>query len=182
MDILWFAFIVFLIKGRHHQPLFQTLRFVRVANTSLWRFALGGFLLAAMSLLASSLLFPTPSPSGIEKIPTAPISVAEYLVFGIFVGPFIEEIVFRGFVFKVVEDVYAESLAVPVTTVLFAGLHLSQLGSNWPAFIVILIVGYVLTRVRQKTGSVVPSIVMHTAYNGTILGIATVAFLLSPAH
>ena len=181
MDILWLAFIVFLVKRRDHQPIFETLRFVRVRNRSLLRYALGGFLLALMSLLSSSLFFPTPSPSGIEKLPTAPWSLVLVLVFGSLVGPFLEEIVFRGFVFKVVEDVYAESLAVPVTTVLFAGLHLSQIGSNWPAFIVILVVGYVLTRVRQKTGSVIPSIVMHTTYNATILSIATLAWLITPA-
>ena len=88
--------------------------------------------------------------------------------------------VFRGVVFKVVEDVYAASLAVPVTTVLFAGLHLSQLGSNWPAFLVILGVGYVLTLVRQRTGSVISSIIMHTTYNATILGIAAFASIFAP--
>ena len=180
MDALWLAFIVFLVKGRHRQPIFQTLRFVRIGKAAMLRYALGGFLLALIFVFLSSLLFPTPSPSGIEKLPETPLSLTLVLLFGAVVGPFLEEVVFRGFVFKVVEDVYAASLAVPVTTVLFAGLHLSQLGSNWPAFLVILGVGYVLTLVRQRTGSVISSIIMHTTYNATILGIAAFASIFAP--
>jgi membrane protease YdiL (CAAX protease family) len=180
MDTLWIAFILFLVKGRHHQPIFRTLRFVRAENASPIKFALAGFLMALISILLSSVLFPAPSPSGIEKLPNAASSLVLVLVFGSLMGPVLEEIVFRGFVFKVVEDVYAASLAVPVTTVLFAGLHLSQLGSNWPAFLVILVVGYLLTLVRQKTGSIIPSIIMHTTYNATILGIAAFAWMLTP--
>jgi membrane protease YdiL (CAAX protease family) len=103
------------------------------------------------------------------------------VLFGSVPGPILEELVFRGFLFKVVEDAYDASLAVPVTAILFAGLHLSQLGGNWPAFIVIFIVGYLLTVVRRRTGSVVPSMVMHIAYNSTILGITAMAMLKGPA-
>jgi membrane protease YdiL (CAAX protease family) len=171
MDVLWIGFILFLVKGRHGQPILRTLRCVRVPGQSLARFALAGFLMAlAVSLLSSFL--PAPSHSAIEMSPEAPLSMALVILFGSVLGPALEEIVFRGFLYKVVEDAYAESLAVPVTTVVFAGLHLSQLGSNWPAFIVILVVSYVLTLVRQRTGSVIPSIIMHTTYNTTILGIA----------
>jgi len=43
---------------------------------------------------------------------------------------------------------------------------------------VILLVGYVLTIVRQRTHSVIPSVIIHTAYNAMIFGAAALGALL----
>jgi membrane protease YdiL (CAAX protease family) len=153
------------------------LNFVGGQRFSIPRFAVAGFLLALIFLLLSS-FFPAPSKSAIEALPENIPSLALVVLFGSILGPILEEIVFRGFLFKVVEDAYDASLAVPVTALLFAGLHLSQLAGNWPAFAVIFVVGYVLTVVRRRTGSIIPSIIMHTAYNSTILGISALAIII----
>jgi membrane protease YdiL (CAAX protease family) len=176
MDLLWIAFIFFLAKGLHGQPILRTLRVVRTPVGLIVRFAIAGVLLGLLIALLSMFL-PVSSRSVVEGA----ASLTLVVLFGGILGPILEEIVFRGFVFKVVEDAYDASLAVPVTTLLFAGLHLSQLGGSWAAFIVILILGYLLTVVRQRTGSLIPSIIMHTAYNSTILGLGALATMLGHA-
>jgi membrane protease YdiL (CAAX protease family) len=61
---------------------------------------------------------------------------------------------------------------------LFAGLHISQLRGNWPAVAVILFAGWVFTVVRKRSGSIVPSVIMHTAYNSMIFGVTALGMAL----
>ena len=63
---------------------------------------------------------------------------------------------------------------MPVTAVLFAALHVSQLRGNWPAVIVIFLVGYVLTWSANARIRLIPSVIMHTAYNAMIFGISAI--------
>jgi membrane protease YdiL (CAAX protease family) len=93
------------------------------------------------------------------------------------VAPLMEEIIFRGFLYTALADVFSPRVAVPVVSVLFAGLHVSQLRGNWPAVFLILGVGSVLTLVRQRTDSLIPSVIMHTAYNTMIFGISGLSML-----
>jgi membrane protease YdiL (CAAX protease family) len=55
---------------------------------------------------------------------------------------------------------------------------LSQLRGNLPAVLLILFVGYVLTVVRMRSNSLIPSVIMHTAYNAMIFGIAALSTLV----
>ena len=55
---------------------------------------------------------------------------------------------------------------------------MSQLRGNWPAVIVIFLVGYVLTVVRHRTDSLIPSVIIHTAYNAMIFGISAIGTVL----
>ena len=53
-----------------------------------------------------------------------------FIVLSVFAGLF-EEIIFRGFLFKVLSDVRGPDAAVVVTAILFALLHLPQLWGSW---------------------------------------------------
>ncbi|HET9216973.1 MAG TPA: type II CAAX endopeptidase family protein [Terriglobia bacterium] len=173
MDFLLVGFIVFLVAGIHGQPLLRTLYFVP-ARLAVGRLVLGGVFLALTVVLMSS-LFPPPSDSPLEKLLTTTPSVVVFVLFGIAFAPLLEEIVFRGFIFSALADLYGWKAALPITAILFAALHVSQLRGNWPAVAVILFVGYVLTVARQRSGSLVPSIIIHTAYNATIFLLAALS-------
>jgi membrane protease YdiL (CAAX protease family) len=94
------------------------------------------------------------------------------------VAPLLEEIIFRGFIYTLLADLYSPRVAVPITAVLFAGLHVSQLRGNLPAVLLILFVGYILTLVRKRSNSLIPSVIMHTAYNSMIFGISALSTLV----
>jgi len=177
MDMVLVGFIVFLVAAVHRMPILRTLCFVRNEHLRIGRLIFSGFFLA-VTVLAISLFFPTPSESPLEKLLTTTPSIVLFVVFGIAMAPLFEEIIFRGFIFSALSDLLGWRVAVPITTVLFAALHLTQLRGNWPAVAVILLVGYVLTIVRQRTHSVIPSVIIHTAYNAMIFGAAALGALL----
>jgi hypothetical protein len=61
------------------------------------------------------------------------------------------------------------SIAVLLTSLLFAFVHGAQLANSWAPVLVLLVVGLVLTGVRVRLNSVAASWLLHTGYNGTFL-------------
>ena len=177
MDLMLVGFIIFLVAAVHRMPILRALYLVHNQTLHIGRLISSGAFLAVTVLVISS-FFPTPSESPLEKLLTTTSSVVLFVVFGIALAPLFEEIIFRGFIFSALTDLSGAKVAVPVTTVLFAALHVTQLRGNWPAVAVILLVGYVLTVVRQRTNSVIPSVIIHTAYNSMIFGAAALGMLL----
>jgi membrane protease YdiL (CAAX protease family) len=104
----------------------------------------------------------------IEQLLTTPGSVVLFAIFGIAIAPALEELMFRGFLFRVLQDVVGMSIAVWTTAAIFALFHGPQLWPNWPAIIVILGVGYVLSKLRERTDSVIPGFIGHTVYNAVL--------------
>jgi membrane protease YdiL (CAAX protease family) len=177
MDIAWVAFILFLIRGLHGRPSLRVLHFLPVGKPSVGRLIAGGAFLA-LAVLGASIVLPRPAESPLEKLLATTPSLILFVFFAIVVGPLLEEIVFRGFLFTALADVFGVRVAVPVTALLFAGLHGRQLGGNLPVLALILVVGYILTRVRERSNSIVPSIIMHTTYNATLFVVPGLASVL----
>jgi membrane protease YdiL (CAAX protease family) len=77
---------------------------------------------------------------------------------------------FRGFLFKVLHDIGGPGLAISATAGLFALLHIPQLWGSWAGIGLIFIVGYILSAVRARSNSVIPSFIIHTSYNAMLFG------------
>ena len=86
-------------------------------------------------------------------------------VFGVTLGPVIEELLFRGFLQPVVVDSFGVLPGILVTSVLFGALHLMQNAFIWQSGVLIMIVGFVLGVVRHVSGSTRASAITHIAYN-----------------
>jgi membrane protease YdiL (CAAX protease family) len=121
---------------------------------------------AVISTLYPSLLTDEPTPLG--QLLSTPETVAIFGIFGILLAPAVEELMFRGFLFRVLEDLIGVQVAVWTTAAIFAVAHGAQLWPNWPAIIVILAVGCVLSKLRERTRSVVPGFIVHTVYNAVL--------------
>lgn len=95
------------------------------------------------------------------------------LVFGVSVlAPIGEELVFRGYLVRVLGERYGTARAVIVTAVLFAAIHL-----NPASVIALFALGVVFALLRVWTGSIWPSVIAHALQNGTssamvLLGVA----------
>lgn len=76
-------------------------------------------------------------------------------------GPFLEEVFFRGAIYRPLKKENSGFGIVLVTTVLFALMHRNQ-----QIFIPIALVGLTLGMLRHVSGSLIPSIIMHTTFNG----------------
>jgi len=77
-------------------------------------------------------------------------------------GPLLEEIFFRGALFKPLERKYesSRSIVIGLCAVLFAGAHW-----DFRAMIHLALVGLALGFLRQLSGSIVPSALLHGTYN-----------------
>ncbi len=86
--------------------------------------------------------------------------VAYTSLFAAIVGPFIEELFFRGFMYSAVKKYIGVFWATVVTAVIFGALHAHLVG-----FVPIMILGVLLAYLYEKTGSLVSSITVHMLHN-----------------
>lgn len=134
------------------------------------RFLLAGMLLA-MIVLTGSALLPDRRDFPMEKLFTSPSAIYAVGGLAVLIAPFMEELVFRGVLFSFFERLGGFTIAVPGTAVLFAALHYPEYAGAWTHVFMILVVGLVLSVARAMTGSLVPSFLLHTAYNATFIGL-----------
>ena len=170
MNIVLVGFIAFLIKVVHRQSFVETIHWFRNHQFSAGFLVSLGATLAVTVLIVSS-FFPVGEPPPIEKLLSSATAVYVFAIFGIGAAPLFEEIIFRGFLFKVLFDIGGSGTAVSLTAILFALLHLPQLWGSWAGVILIFVVGYVLSFVRLRSNSLIPSFIIHTSYNTMLFGV-----------
>ena len=85
------------------------------------------------------------------------------------IAPINEELLFRGGLFRFFNTRLPTPVAMILSSILFALLHL-----NWFSFLPLVVLGCFLCAVTLKTGSLKPAIVMHSLFN--INSIASIVF------
>ena len=130
-------------------------------------YVVAGFALSlALQVLAHFL--PIPKELPIDSFFRTPAEAWALSILSVTLAPLMEELFFRGFLYPVLARRLGLPIAVFVTALGFALLHVAQLGRAWGPVLVIFLVGIVLTIVRAKTNSVATGVLIHMAYNGTI--------------
>jgi membrane protease YdiL (CAAX protease family) len=177
MNLVLVGFIAFLVKTVHRRRFLDAIHWYRN-----YEFA-NGFLIAlgatlAVSVLIVSSFFPPSSPPPIEKLLSSSRAMWIFAIFGIGIAPLFEEIIFRGFLFEVLAEMRGTRIAVPVTAVLFALLHVPQLWGSWAGVALIFLVGYILSLIRKRSNSLIPSLIMHTSYNAMLFGVFVISTLV----
>jgi membrane protease YdiL (CAAX protease family) len=168
LDVLMLLFIYFTITFKYDAPFFRSIKWAPKEQVRAATFLLLGLTLA-LAVGAAATLFPIPSEPPIGKLlKGAPLAAFLFAALGVFVAPFVEEVIFRGFIYPVIERRFGSILAVVVTALLFSGVHVSQLWGSWPAIVLITLVGLTLSTVRARTDSLFPSFVIHFSYNSTL--------------
>ena len=125
---------------------------------------LGGVLI---NLLVSSILSHiAPAPESATELQSmasfGPVSY--FLVFFsiIVLAPVIEELIFRGFLWYTLSNVFNEKIVLFLVSIIFAACHLS------PTLIIgLLPISFFLGWLRKTTGGVKQSILAHIAHNAT---------------
>lgn len=91
-----------------------------------------------------------------------------YLLLGataIIIAPPLEEMLFRGFLYRPLERSWGPVGAIAVTSVIFSLLHGSQYAWSWQILLLLTLTGTWLGIARWKTGSLWPPILMHGGAN-----------------
>ena len=165
-ESLWFLFIYQTVVIKYRRPFWQAIRWQPTLQGPK-TYLLGGIVLAVVAQGLFS-LFPSEKHLPIERLFSSTTSGYLLAMFGICVAPFMEELVFRGFFYPVFERRWGLASAVLITALLFALIHAPQLSGGWPEMTAIFGVGVALSYTRGKTGSLVPSYLMHLAYNSSL--------------
>jgi hypothetical protein len=168
LQSVFYLFILFylylLVVINHGQPFWKAMAWRRPTLKQTLACLAGGLVLAVAVLLAPTLL-PETQEFPLERLFSSPAAGYAMGGFAILVAPPIEELIFRGFLFRIFEHRVGLRFAILVTAILFAGLHVPEYWGAWNHALLILVVGLVFSLARGLTGSLAPSVVLHTAYN-----------------
>jgi membrane protease YdiL (CAAX protease family) len=156
------------IAVNYRLPFWTTLKWQRPSSRLLWRFLPAGILLALVVQFAPPLL-PDRDDFPLTRLFTSPLAGYAIAAFAVFIAPFMEELIFRGILFLFFENLVGPRFAILGTAVLFASLHVPEYWGAWNHVLLILFVGLVFSSARGLTGWLAPSVVLHVAYNATLM-------------
>lgn len=105
------------------------------------------------------------------SFPKQSVYLILFLMYVCFLGPILEEIIFRGFILKSMQR-YGNLTAIIVSSILFSMFHL-----NLVQFVNPVLMGIVLAFIAIKSESIIPSIIAHI-FNNSITFIASGITLL----
>lgn len=88
-----------------------------------------------------------------------------FVVLAVLLAPVVEEFVFRGVMFAGLSRSWGAVPAGVVVTVLFGLLHITEAVGYWPSLVVVTLAGAAMLMVRVRSGSLLPAIALHMAYN-----------------
>lgn len=129
-------------------------------------FVLGPLLSVTLGSL-TVLLRPPITESPIEEL----ILDRRALILVLLLGPIVEELVFRGFLYPLLARALGPWLAILATAIPFALLHGAQSEWSWQLLVPIGLAGVVFGVVRYKTGSTVAAMLVHVGYNSTAVAL-----------
>lgn len=177
LNVTLVGFIYILVRVVYREPFRQFIHWFRNETLSVGHLVMFGASMALTVLVVSS-FFPPAEPPPIETLLSNMTALWVFALFGVGVAPLFEEIIFRGFLFKVLAGLGGPRVAVKGTAVLFALLHIPQLWGSWAGIALIFGVGYVLSQARDRSNSLIPSFIMHTAYNATLFTLFALSSLV----
>ena len=88
------------------------------------------------------------------------VSNTVLLIIVAFIGPIVEEVFFRGFLYSAFKKNWGVIPALFLSSILFSAVHLQVY-----SFIPLFIIGWLLAYIFEKTKSLFPAIVLHAVYN-----------------
>jgi hypothetical protein len=166
------AFMFMLVEGKYHVPFWQAMRWNWPRSE--WKpLAVGAVTFLILGLLQS--LLPMPKDTPFEHLFDRPRDAYLLAILAVSIGPLMEELFFRGFLYPVLARRVGVAWGIVLTALPFGLVHLPQYGWAWGAALVVFLVGVVCGVVRATTRSVAASFLVHVGFNGTQMLIAVVA-------
>lgn len=172
---LLFLLLYAMVSGRRRLPFWSSLALHRLRPAYILPAVVTGCLLAIL-VQFSSLLFPPPEPLPIDRLFNTRAAAWLIIASSLLAAPLLEELVFRGYIYTLLERLWGMAPAVLLSGLLFGSIHFSQLYPGYFQMLLLCVVGIVFSLARARTGTVLASILLHFGYNATISGL----ILLSP--
>ena len=160
LGVVWF----FAIHRRKSRFRDLGLRYYSIAKTIWYSFLalIAIFLVSFLYVFLMNSLFSIEAPSSKIEILVRNRSLSSniLLVVVALIAPFSEEIFFRGFLYSAFKKSWGVNAGLFLSSFLFALVHLEIY-----SFIPLMIIGWILAYMFEKTKSLIPAIFLHGAYN-----------------
>ncbi|MDP9268607.1 MAG: CPBP family intramembrane metalloprotease [Acidobacteriota bacterium] len=167
--LLLIAFVHMLMIARYDRSLAEAIPFAWPRER--WVTLVGAGVALAFAILLLGQFLPIPKQLPIDEFFKTRAAAFVMLAFGVLVAPLVEELLFRGLLYPVLNRHLGVVAALVLTSLGFALLHASQLALAWAPLLSLFLVGFALTLVRARFQSVAASTLVHMAYNATLLAI-----------
>jgi uncharacterized protein len=171
IDSAWAILIALLIEGKYHTNFWSAVRW-NWPRTAWAMLGLGAVTFICLAMLGN--LLPMPKETPFDKLFDRPLDAYLLSIFAVTLGPFVEELFFRGFLYPVLARRWGVAGGIVLAALPFALLHLQQYGFSVGIIVIIFAVGVVCGIVRAATKSVGASFLVHAGYNGAQMLIAVV--------
>ncbi len=100
----------------------------------------------------------------LEEAARSPLLLGFSIFLACVIGPFFEEVFFRGFCYPIIREKYGAGIAMVVTASLFAFIHESTF-AFWPIFVL----GLALAYVYEKRRNLIAPWVLHMVHNSLFI-------------
>jgi membrane protease YdiL (CAAX protease family) len=161
------AYVYVLVVNRFRLPFWDGLKWKNPPRGQIATLFLAGVLMALIARFAPPLL-PDKENFPLERLFSSPQSAYAMAAFAVLLAPFMEELIFRGVLFSFFEQA-GRTFAVLGTAILFAALHIPEYWGAWNHVLLVFLVGAVFSLARGLTGSLAPSVILHLAYNASLI-------------
>ena len=161
-------YMILLLEVKYHKRFWSAIR---------WNWpGMAGFSLVGIGILMLGLdllgrFLPMPKTTPFDQFFEHPTDAYLTAAFAVTLGPLMEELFFRGFMYPVLARRMGAFWGIILTALPFGLIHYVQYRS-WSAVFIIVLVGIVLTTVRAVTKSVSSSFLAHVGYNATLMVLA----------
>jgi uncharacterized protein len=178
-DLLAFLFIIYFVVYEYRENLTSLGISFRNFFKNLF-YGIAGYVSTVPILILSLLLIIWLSALFKYEPPMQPVleifleekkaPIITYLtIFAVVFGPVIEELFFRGFMYRAIKERWGFKAAIFSSSALFAFLHGNVIG-----FLPIMILGMLLAYLFEKTGTLVASCAVHILHNGVMVALVFV--------
>jgi membrane protease YdiL (CAAX protease family) len=168
-----FIFLIYItLKRNRNEGFFKSLSF-NVKNLPakfiVYPLLFASFFVMVDSIFINNPIFDVETPLGKTLESGDDFSLLFHFFCAIFLAPFFEEIIYRGYLFPVIKEIKGDKYAIIAISLLFALGHVDQLWGDWITILTILGLSFCLTWLRARSGSVVPGMICHFIYNSLLL-------------
>ncbi len=172
-ELALLGYMYILVTRERRQPRFwEAVRWNWPAR--IWTYLFVGVLMQAVFLFAEHFL-PFPRKTPFEALLQRPASFFLIMGFSVTLGPLMEELFYRGFLYPLLKRHFGVAVGIVATALPFGLMHAAQYGNSWASVLLIFVVGLVLATVREWKNSLAASFLVHVAYNGTIVTMVFIA-------
>jgi membrane protease YdiL (CAAX protease family) len=160
-------YMILLLEVKYHARFWNAIRWNWPGMAGVGFMGLG-VLMLGLDLVGRFL--PMPKTTPFDQFFERPMDAYLTAAFAITLGPLMEELFFRGFLYPVLARRMGAFWGIILTALPFGLIHYLQYRS-WSAVFIIVLVGVVLTMVRAVTKSVASSFLAHVGYNATLMAL-----------